>query len=43
MKFRYPMSASLNRVAADRAGQFEEALILMEIDKALGAGLYCTI
>lgn len=32
----YSMSASLNRVAADRAGQFEEALILMEIDKALG-------
>jgi Helicase conserved C-terminal domain len=31
----YSMSASLNRVAADRAGQFEEALILMEIDKAL--------
>jgi predicted AAA+ superfamily ATPase len=32
----YSMSASLNRVAADRAGQFEEALVLLEIDKALG-------
>jgi predicted AAA+ superfamily ATPase len=33
----YSMSASLNRVAADRAGQFEDALVLLEIDKALGA------
>lgn len=32
----YSMSASLNRVAADRAGQFEEALVLLEIDRALG-------
>jgi uncharacterized protein len=31
----YSMSASLNRVAADRAAQIEEALILVEIDKAL--------
>jgi hypothetical protein len=30
------MSASLNRIAADRASQFEEAFVLMEIDKALG-------
>ena len=31
----YSMSASLNRLAADRAGQFEEALVLVELDKAL--------
>lgn len=31
----YSMSASLNRLAADRAAQFEEALVLHEIDKAL--------
>jgi uncharacterized protein len=31
----YSMSASLNRVAADRAGQIEEALVLVEIDKSL--------
>ena len=31
------MSASLNRVAADRAEQIEETLILVEIDKALAA------
>jgi predicted AAA+ superfamily ATPase len=31
----YSMSASLNRVAADRAGQIEEALVLVEIDEAL--------
>jgi uncharacterized protein len=31
----YSISASLNRVAADRADQIEEALILVEIDKAL--------
>lgn len=34
-RYWYSMSASLNRIAADRAGQFEEALVLMEIDKAL--------
>lgn len=34
-RYWYSMSASLNRVAADRAGQFEEALVLIEIDKAL--------
>ncbi len=33
----YSMSASLNRVAADRAGQFEDALIDVEIDKALAS------
>ena len=27
----YSMSASLNRIAADRAGQLEEALVLMTI------------
>ena len=31
----YSMSASLNRVAADRAAQIEEALIFVEVDKAL--------
>src|SRR5690606_39113326 len=35
-RYWYSMSASLNRLAADRAAQFEEALILHEIDKALG-------
>ncbi|MEQ8652018.1 MAG: DUF499 domain-containing protein [Kiloniellales bacterium] len=34
-RYWYSMSASLNRVASDRAGQLEEALVLMEIDKAL--------
>ncbi len=34
-RYWYSMSASLNRIAADRAGQLEEALVLMEIDKAL--------
>jgi len=34
-RYWYSMSASLNRIAADRAGQFEEALVLMDIDKAL--------
>lgn len=34
-RYWYSMSASLNRIAADRAGQIEEALVLMEIDKAL--------
>ena len=36
-RYWYSMSASLNRIAADRAGQLEEALVLMEIDKALVA------
>lgn len=36
-RYWYSMSASLNRLAADRAAQFEEALVLHEIDKALGA------
>ena len=35
-RYWYSMSASLNRLAADRAGQIEEALVLLEIDKALG-------
>jgi predicted AAA+ superfamily ATPase len=34
-RYWYSMSASLNRIAADRAGQIEEALVLLEIDKAL--------
>lgn len=34
-RYWYSMSASLNRLAADRAAQFEEALVLMEVDKAL--------
>jgi predicted AAA+ superfamily ATPase len=34
-RYWYSMSASLNRLAADRAGQFEEALVLVELDKAL--------
>jgi predicted AAA+ superfamily ATPase len=34
-RYWYSMSASLNRIAADRAGQIEEALVLVEIDKAL--------
>lgn len=34
-RYWYSMPASLNRIAADRAGQFEKALVLMEIDKAL--------
>ena len=36
-RYWYSMSASLNRVAADRAEQVEEALVLMEIDKLLAA------
>lgn len=36
-RYWYSMSASLNRLAADRAAQFEEALVLHEIDKALVA------
>ena len=34
-RYWYSMSASLNRIAADRASQLEEALVLLEIDKAL--------
>lgn len=34
-RYWYSMSASLNRLAADRAGQIEEPLVLLEIDKAL--------
>ncbi len=34
-RYWYSMSASLNRLAADRAAQLEEALVLHEIDKAL--------
>jgi len=34
-RYWYSMSASLNRIATDRAGQIEEALVLIEIDKAL--------
>jgi predicted AAA+ superfamily ATPase len=36
-RYWYSMSASLNRLAADRAAQLEEALVLHEIDKALNA------
>ncbi|WP_026758864.1 DUF499 domain-containing protein [Sediminimonas qiaohouensis] len=36
-RYWYSMSASLNRVASDRAGQLEEALVLVDIDKALTA------
>ncbi|CRL11900.1 hypothetical protein NIT7321_02770 [Phaeobacter italicus] len=36
-RYWYSMSASLNRVAADRAGQLEDALVLVEIDKALSS------
>jgi predicted AAA+ superfamily ATPase len=36
-RYWYSMSPSLNRIAADRAGQIEEALVLLEIDKALGS------
>lgn len=34
-RYWYAMSASLNRVAADRAEQIEQALVHLEIDKAL--------
>ncbi|WP_375567494.1 DUF499 domain-containing protein [Oceaniradius stylonematis] len=34
-RYWYSMSASLNRIAADRAGQVEEALVLMTIDQEL--------
>ena len=36
-RYWYSMSASLNRLAADRAQQVEEALVRVEIDKALAA------
>lgn len=34
-RYWYSMAASLNRLAADRAGQIEEPLVLLEIDKSL--------
>jgi len=34
-RYWYSMSASLNRIAADRADQLEEDIVLMKIDKAL--------
>lgn len=34
-RYWYSMAASLNRLAADRAAQLEEALVQVEIDKAL--------
>lgn len=34
-RYWYSMSASLNRIAADRAGQLEDALVLMRIDQEL--------
>lgn len=36
-RYWYAMSASINRLAADRAAQFEEALVLQEVDRALAA------
>ena len=36
-RYWYSMSASLNRLAADRADQIEEALVAVAIDKALTA------
>ena len=36
-RYWYSMSSSLNRLAADLAGQVEEALVVVEIDKALAA------
>ena len=36
-RYWYSIAASLNRLAADRAGQLEEALVLLEIDKALAS------
>ena len=36
-RYWYSVAASLNRVAADRAEQVEEALVLVEIDKRLAA------
>ncbi|MBB4642744.1 DUF499 domain-containing protein [Rhizorhapis suberifaciens] len=34
-RYWYSMSASLNRIAADKAGQLDEQLVLMEIDREL--------
>lgn len=34
-RYWYSMAASLNRLASDRAGQLEDALVRMRIDKAL--------
>jgi len=34
-RYWYSMSASLNRIATDKAGQMEEALVLMTIDQEL--------
>ncbi len=34
-RYWYSMSASLNRIAADRAEQLEDALVLVELDRAL--------
>ena len=34
-RYWYSMSASINRLATDKAGQIEEALVLVELDKAL--------
>ena len=34
-RYWYSMSASLNRIAADKAGQLENQLVLMEIDREL--------
>ncbi len=34
-RYWYSMSASLNRVAADKAGQLDEQLVLLEIDREL--------
>lgn len=34
-RYWYSMSASLNRIAADRAGQIETALVMLTIDKEL--------
>ena len=36
-RYWYSLSPSLNRLAADRAAQCEEALVLLELDKALAA------
>ena len=33
-RYWYSMAASLNRTATDRAGQLEQALVQVEIDKA---------
>ncbi|MCW8087706.1 DUF499 domain-containing protein [Roseococcus sp. MDT2-1-1] len=40
-RYWYSMSASLNRIAADRAGQLEEVLVLMTIDKELNKYINC--